>query len=101
MSSDPINRPAHYAHAVEPIEAIESWQLGFCLGNVVKYIARAAHKGSLLEDLRKARWYLDRHIEQLAKAELTKVTPIRSRTPATASVSNPQFLDSNEFLGDA
>ena len=98
--SDIINRPSHYTHGeVEPIDAIESWQLGFHLGNVVKYIARAAHKGSMLEDLRKARWYLDRHIERLAKAELDKVTPIKTakRQP---SVTHPQFLDSGEYLGD-
>jgi len=63
---DLINHPPHYVFsAIEPIDAIEAWQLGFCLGNAVKYIARAAHKGRLLEDLKKARWYLDREITRL------------------------------------
>lgn len=62
-STDVINHPAHYTHAtIEPINVIESWSLGFHLGNAVKYIARAEHKGSRLEDLKKARWYLDREI---------------------------------------
>jgi len=62
---DPINHPSHYTHGdIEPIDAIEAWQLGFCLGNVVKYIARAGHKGDRLEDLKKARWYLEREIER-------------------------------------
>jgi hypothetical protein len=46
-------------------DAIEDWQLGFHLGNVVKYIARAQHKGSELEDLKKAAWYLSRYIKKL------------------------------------
>lgn len=60
---DAVNHPTHYNHGgIEVIDAIESWQLGFHLGNVVKYVARAVHKGSRLEDLKKARWYLDREI---------------------------------------
>jgi hypothetical protein len=64
--NDPINHPAHYTFgAIEVIDAIEAWSLGFNLGNAVKYIARAAHKGRLQEDLEKARWYLDREIVRL------------------------------------
>jgi len=65
-TSDPINHPAHYTYsAIEPIDAIEAWELGFHLGNVVKYIARAGRKGSEVQDLKKARWYLDRAIHKL------------------------------------
>lgn len=64
---DSVTRPCHYTFgAVEVIDAIEAWQLGFHLGNVVKYVARAAHKGNYGEDLRKARWYLDREIQRNA-----------------------------------
>lgn len=60
---DPVNHPPHYTHGgIETIDAIEAWDLGFCLGNAVKYISRAGHKGDALEDLKKARWYLDREI---------------------------------------
>ena len=62
---DPVNRPSHYtAGGVEVIDAIEAWGLGFALGNAVKYIARAGKKdpSKTIEDLRKARWYLDREI---------------------------------------
>ncbi len=66
--NDPINHPKHYtATAVEPIDVIEAWALGFCLGNTVKYIARAEHKANKLEDLRKAQWYLNREITRLEK----------------------------------
>ncbi len=76
MSDKPeaVNHPAHYGGADNPYEAIkviEAWGLGFCLGNTVKYIARAGKKGSLVEDLKKARFYLDREIGRLEKG----VTP--------------------------
>lgn len=64
--TDNINHPPHYtAGTIEVIDAIEDWQLGFHLGNVVKYVARCAHKGNKLDDLRKASWYLQRHIARL------------------------------------
>ena len=66
---DPINNPQHYggdANPYEAIKVIEAWALGFHLGNVVKYISRAGKKDPVreLEDLKKARWYLDREIER-------------------------------------
>ncbi len=62
--TDRINHPPHYCHGViEPIDVIEDWKLGFHLGNVVKYIARAGHKADYIDDLRKAEWYLRRQIE--------------------------------------
>lgn len=62
--SDQVDHPTHYGGntAYEAIKVIEAWNLGFCLGNTVKYIARAERKGTALEDLKKARWYLDREI---------------------------------------
>ncbi len=66
--NDPVNRPSHYTDGkIEVIEFIEDKRLGFCLGNSVKYIARAGKKdpSKHIEDLEKARWYLDREIEKL------------------------------------
>jgi hypothetical protein len=59
---DPINSPAHYTWlgGIEVIDITE--HLGFCLGNVVKYVCRADHKGKPIEDLEKAQWYLAREI---------------------------------------
>lgn len=63
VNHDAVNHPAHYTQGgIEVIDAIEAWGLGFNLGNVVKYVARSAHKGRELEDLRKAAWYLARAI---------------------------------------
>ena len=55
-------RPNHYKKQPEPIEVIENWQLGFHLGNVVKYISRWQDKGGI-QDLEKAKWYLERFIQ--------------------------------------
>lgn len=62
-----VNHPAHYGGdtTYEAIKVIEAWGLGFCLGNAVKYIARAGKKDDLIKDLQKARWYLDREIKRL------------------------------------
>ena len=63
---DPVNNPAHYtAGGIETIDFIEAKSLGYNLGNVVKYITRADHKGNRSEDLLKARWYLNREIAKL------------------------------------
>ena len=62
-----VNHPDHYGGAGNPHEAIkviEAWDLGFCLGNTLKYIARCGHKNNDIEDLEKARWYLDREIQR-------------------------------------
>ena len=61
---DSVNNPAHYKiGGIETIDFIEAKSLDYNLGNVVKYITRADHKGNKLEDLRKAQWYLTRAIE--------------------------------------
>ena len=78
MSQEQVNHPSHYGgedNTYEAIKVIENWNLGFCLGNTVKYISRAGKKdsGKVLEDLRKSRWYLDREIRNLEQAEKEKV----------------------------
>jgi hypothetical protein len=65
---DAVNHPAHYtAGGIETIDFIEAKGLGYHLGNVVKYITRADHKGDRLENLKKAQWYLNREIEKSGK----------------------------------
>ena len=64
--TDMVNHPPHYkAGGIETIDFIEAKELGYNLGNVVKYITRADHKGNKLEDLKKAQWYLNRAIQKL------------------------------------
>lgn len=66
--NDVVNRPAHYTDGkIEVIDFIEDKKLGFCLGNAVKYIARAGKKDPTkeVEDLKKAEWYIKRRIKEL------------------------------------
>jgi len=66
--TDNVNHPSHYhPDSVEAIKAINAWNLNFNLGNTVKYIARAGlkDKAKLIEDLEKAKFYLDYEIERL------------------------------------
>ncbi len=70
--AEAVNHPKHYGGEDNPYEAIKVIEAaghgaGFCLGNALKYLLRAGKKdpSKELEDLRKARWYLDRHIKNL------------------------------------
>jgi predicted DNA-binding transcriptional regulator AlpA len=66
--SDMVNHPAHYkVGGIETIDFIEAKKLSYNLGNVVKYITRADHKGDRKEDLQKAQWYLNRELKNLEK----------------------------------
>ena len=74
--TDNVNHPSHYTTGkIEVIDFIEDKELNFNLGNVVKYVARAGKKKSsgksleskALEDLKKAKWYLDREIATRTK----------------------------------
>ena len=60
---DPVNEPSHYkVGGIETIDFIEAKGLNYNLGNAIKYITRADHKGSKAQDLAKAIWYLRREI---------------------------------------
>jgi len=74
MSKEHVNHPTHYGgknNVYEAIKVIDDWELGFSLGNTVKYISRAGKKESdkELQDLKKAMWYLQHHIEELEKKQ--------------------------------
>jgi len=60
-----VNHPSHYggeSNIYEAIKIIEAYDLNFSLGNVIKYTLRAGKKMNEIEDLEKAKWYLERHI---------------------------------------
>ncbi len=70
--SKAVDHPEQYDGAGNPYDTIrvaEAWQLGFHLGNVLRYIALAGEKSDALEALKKARWYLDRYIDNLEKTK--------------------------------
>lgn len=73
-SKEMVNHPSHYGGENNPYEAIkviEAWDLDndFYLGNVLKYISRAGKKDATLQELEKAKWYLDRKITRLQKKQ--------------------------------
>lgn len=64
VMTDMVNHPPHYTGHPSGVECIQITEhMGFCIGNAVKYLWRADLKGADIEDLQKARWYLDREIE--------------------------------------
>ena len=68
QQAERVNHPTHYGgegNTYEAIKVIEAWDLGFNLGNTVKYISRAGKKLDILEDLEKASWYINREINKL------------------------------------
>jgi hypothetical protein len=63
--SDLVNRPPHYTGHPSGVECIQITEhMNFCLGNAVKYIWRADLKNDAIEDLLKARWYIDRELKR-------------------------------------
>lgn len=84
--SELVNHPAHYNQGkIEVIDAIEDWKLGFHEGNVVKYVARSAYKGTRETDLRKASWYLNRLLTILGDKTIANRQP-----EAKNSVDSPE-----------
>ena len=67
MNKEKVNHPDHYNNGkYEVMDVIEDagFGEGFCLGNALKYILRAKHKENYVEDLKKAKWYIDYIIER-------------------------------------
>lgn len=70
---DSVNKPSHYTHGgIETIDIIDAklpheYYLGFLQGNIIKYVTRAGHKKDIIEDFKKARWYLNRLIDELER----------------------------------
>lgn len=72
LTPDPVNHPPHYGASPSGVECIDvAEHMNFCLGNALKYIWRAGLKGDAVEDLKKARWYLDREIARLEAGSAT------------------------------
>ena len=69
--SEMINHPKHYAgNKFEVIDIIEDYNLGFNLGNTVKYVLRAGKKDDIIQELNKAKWYIEREIQKINKERI-------------------------------
>lgn len=96
-----VSHPSHYQGKYETIDVIEAqgWGAGFNKGNALKYILRAGRKDASkeIEDLEKARWYIDREISRLKAEAAPKVTPEKIKA-AYASQNWPTFEEINSLF---
>ena len=74
-----INHPDYYNKGIEVIDFIESHHMGFGRGNIIKYVTRAGLKGSEVEDLEKAKWYIEREIEKAKHCATSSQPPVDAR----------------------
>ena len=86
---DTVEKPKHYNRSIEVIDFIEAYDLNYRLGNVVKYIARHELKhddlDKQIEDLKKAKWYLDREIRSAEIGERIKNLAVKVEKETTVS----------------
>ena len=70
QEEDAVNHPAHYTQGhIEVIDFIEDQQLGYHLGNAIKYVCRCRYKGTPRQDVEKAIWYLQRWLDKGGMAD--------------------------------
>lgn len=104
--SDMINHPPHYTFGekYEVIDVIDDWELsfGFCIGSAIKYIARAQHKGNRIEDLKKAKWYINHLMEYITnyieQLPLKNLNLIQIKRIFEFDVVNDWKLDEHEGM---
>lgn len=90
MSDDPVSHPKHYTSHPSGVECIQITEhMGFNLGNAVKYIWRADLKADAIQDLEKARWYLDREIAKRKAA----ASPVVKLVPAPVQLRRPRLAE--------
>jgi hypothetical protein len=99
--NDLVNHPRHYTSHPSGVEAITVTEhMNFCLGNSVKYIWRAGEKGDAITDLRKARWYLDREIARLERAQLVGNDQVPLNWPGENSLADADRALAAELAAD-
>jgi hypothetical protein len=81
--ADPINKPSHYnvnwkgEQTIETYTYIRSWKMDYPESNIIKYVTRHPYKGKSLEDLKKARWYLDKLIKEVEEISTDNIETLR------------------------
>lgn len=94
---DPVEYPKHYNSHPSGVECVQITEhMNFCVGNAVKYLWRAEEKGNTVEDLMKARWYIDREIK---RRELEAERTLAGEPKIPARVWGPTVVES--WLGKA
>ena len=98
---DPVNHPTHYTSHPSGVECIVVTEhMSFCVGNAVKYLWRAGKKGPVLEDLRKARWYIDREIVRQESMAQGQESATLDDTPNTCDALEPHDPDESPTRPD-
>jgi hypothetical protein len=88
--ADNVNHPKHYTSHPSGVECIAVTEhMNFNLGNAVKYVWRAGEKGDVLEDLRKARWYIEREIQRVEKEQEKRTVHVPLSTTPTTDLFKP------------
>ena len=73
IKEEMVNHPSHYNQgSIEVIDFIEDWELDFTTANIIKYVVRSPYKNNALEDLKKAKFYLERLINRYEKSSIQK-----------------------------
>ena len=89
--NDPVNHPSHYLKAAIVLEPIElTSRLDSCLGQALQYVFRAPYKGNELEDLEKARFYLNKELTLMYRRGVTAFAPLEKDTEAFIRVFHAQ-----------
>lgn len=106
--SDSVNHPDHYNSHPSGVECIQiAEHYGFCIGNAIKYLWRAGLKGDAVEDLKKARWYIERELHRRMAAATVNAcrtmqlppAPTADRTPPDAADQSPAAPAWQSFAG--
>lgn len=88
-----VNHPTHYqGNKFEVIDIIEDFNLDFHLGNVVKYVLRCGKKDDDIQELKKAKWYLDKKIELLEKQQILESVTYRSNVELSNREESGGFI---------
>lgn len=105
---DPVNAPRHYRNSPSGVECIEITEhMNFCVGNAVKYLWRCGEKNDLLEDLKKARWYIDREIRRVEVERATEASEAELRKMSGAGADgliplkegwDPYFIEEEDYV---
>jgi len=86
---DPVHKPVHYTTGtIEVIDFIVDQKLGYRLGNAVKYICRCRHKGNMLQDLQKARQYIEFVIDELEGGNEFSIEPYTQEVKVSKPVAD-------------
>tara|TARA_R110000765_G_scaffold16624_1_gene46493 strand:- start:542 stop:901 length:360 start_codon:yes stop_codon:yes gene_type:complete len=100
LTTDCTDKPWHYNRGIQTTDYICSWGMDFCEGNIVKYITRWKYKDGL-EDLKKARWYIDKLIADIEKSQskaFEKSQSKASEKSQSKAFDQSTYISQNDYI---